>query len=201
MLLPCEQRTVRIYDRCSPSVGAVLSPPSTGTCFVWDSYTLLTCLHTLQNSSNPTISLPCGTSVTASISSTCPTHDVAVLRTATPLPAAPLPCSQAAARSGQLAFALVGFPESPPSLTAGVVSAVGRSAPAPECGGPALTGLVQVDAFVNNGASGAPLLDSDGRLLGMVCAIASESGRFEGVAYAVPVAVLKRFVGQRRARI
>lgn len=200
MLLECETRTIALFERNFLSVGAVLAPPSTGTCFVWDDYTLLTCLHVVQNSSNQTITLSSGTSLTSFISHRCPAHDIAVLHTSTRLPT-PLRRSPVPARPGQLTFALAGYADTPPCLTAGVVSAVGRSAPAPKEGGPMLTGLLQVDACVNNGASGAPLLDSEGRVVGMVCAIASESGRFEGVAYAVPIVELEKVASNRRARM
>lgn len=200
MVLECEKRAAALYNQTSPSVGAVLAPPSTGTCFVWDSHTLLTCLHVIQSTDHPQVALPCGTVLTTSISHTCASYDIAVLRSANALPT-PLPRSPSPARPGQLAFAVSAAEHSPPSLTAGVVSAVGRVAPAPKEGGPALSGLVQIDASVNSGASGAPVLDSEGRLLGMVCAIASESGRFEGVAYALPIAELERVANRRMSNM
>lgn len=64
-----------------------------------------------------------------------------------------------------------------------------------------LYNLVQIDVRVTPGASGAPVFDSDGRVLGMVCAIASESGSFEGVAYAVPVSNLEVVANGRQSKM
>lgn len=75
------------------------------------------------------------------------------------------------------------------SVTAGVVSALGRSLPdsSAEEGVYPLVNVVQTDAPINPGNSGGALLDRQGLLVGINTAIFSESGVNEGIGFAVPV--------------
>jgi 2-alkenal reductase len=88
------------------------------------------------------------------------------------------------------------------SMTVGIVSAVGRSLPSAQLLDPTTydqydnPSIIQVDAAVNPGNSGGPLLDSYGRVIGVNTAIRTETGTFEGIAFAVPVNTLKRVVPQ-----
>ena len=70
------------------------------------------------------------------------------------------------------------------SVTAGIVSALGRSMEAPN--GFTINGAIQTDAAINHGNSGGPLLDLDGRVIGVNAQIASESGGNDGVGFAIP---------------
>ena len=83
------------------------------------------------------------------------------------------------------------------SLSAGVVSGTDRSIDAPN--GSKIKDAVQTDAPINPGNSGGPLLDSRGRVTGVI-----SQGRGSGVAFAVPVDTVKRVVADlrrgRRAR-
>jgi S1-C subfamily serine protease len=54
--------------------------------------------------------------------------------------------------------------------------------------------VIQTDAAINPGNSGGPLLDSQGSVIGVNSAIASESGTNSGVGFAVPVDIVKRVV-------
>ena len=63
-------------------------------------------------------------------------------------------------------------------------------------GGRMMRGLVQTDAAINPGNSGGPLLDAKGRLIGVNTMIASPSGAFAGVGFAIPVDAVKRVVEQ-----
>jgi serine protease Do len=54
--------------------------------------------------------------------------------------------------------------------------------------------MLQHDAAVNPGSSGGPLVDAEGRLLGMNSQIADGSRMFVGIAYAIPGAELQRIV-------
>ena len=74
------------------------------------------------------------------------------------------------------------------SLTAGVVSALGRSVKVGD--NRSLDGLIQFDAAVNPGNSGGPLLNRDGQVVGIVTGLANPAQQsfFVGVGFAVPIA-------------
>src|SRR4029078_3588241 len=80
------------------------------------------------------------------------------------------------------------------TLTTGVVSALGRTIKS--MSNRTLEGVVQTDAAINPGNSGGPLLDSQGRLIGVNTAIVSPSGAYAGIGFAVPVNIVKSIVPQ-----
>jgi S1-C subfamily serine protease len=80
------------------------------------------------------------------------------------------------------------------SVTTGIVSGTERPIDAPN--GYTIDGAVQTDAAINPGNSGGPLLDSRGTVIGVNAQIASESGGFEGVGFAVPIDTVKDVVEQ-----
>jgi S1-C subfamily serine protease len=83
------------------------------------------------------------------------------------------------------------------SLSVGIVSATDRSIPSLTAF--QIEGGIQTDASVNPGNSGGPLLDADGRVIGINEQINTTSGGNEGVAFAVPVDLVKRSLDQLRA--
>ena len=70
------------------------------------------------------------------------------------------------------------------TLTSGVISALGREIRSPN--GFTIENAVQTDAALNHGNSGGPVLDTQGRVVGVAAQIASESGGNDGIGYAVP---------------
>ena len=80
------------------------------------------------------------------------------------------------------------------SVTTGIVSGLGRPIKAPN--NYTINDAVQTDAAMNPGNSGGPLLDSRGTVIGVNAQIASESGGFEGVGFAVPIDTVKSVVQQ-----
>jgi len=80
------------------------------------------------------------------------------------------------------------------SVTTGIVSGLGRPIKAPN--NYTINDAVQTDAAINPGNSGGPLLDSRGTVIGVNAQIASESGGFEGVGFAVPINTVKSVVKQ-----
>ena len=70
------------------------------------------------------------------------------------------------------------------SVTAGIVSAKGRSLP-----GDAYVPFIQTDAAVNPGNSGGPLFDADGDVVGINAQIYSQTGGYQGLAFAIPIDV------------
>jgi putative serine protease PepD len=80
------------------------------------------------------------------------------------------------------------------TVTSGIVSAKDRQLQAPD--GFTIDGAIQTDAALNHGNSGGPLLDAEGRVVGMNSQIASQSGGNEGVGYAVPIETIRKVVEQ-----
>ena len=79
------------------------------------------------------------------------------------------------------------------SVTSGIVSALGRTIRAPN--GFSISGAVQTDAAINPGNSGGPLLDDEGRVIGVNSQIRTDGGEANsGVGFAVPVDEVKRVV-------
>jgi putative serine protease PepD len=76
------------------------------------------------------------------------------------------------------------------TVTSGIVSALDRTIEAPN--GFRISGAIQTDAAINPGNSGGPLLDGQGRVIGVNSQIASQSGSNSGVGFAVPVDQVKR---------
>jgi putative serine protease PepD len=80
------------------------------------------------------------------------------------------------------------------SVTAGIVSAVGREITAPD--NSPIENAIQTDAAINHGNSGGPLFDMQGRVIGVTSQIESESGGNDGVGFAVPSNTEKTVVTQ-----
>ncbi len=80
------------------------------------------------------------------------------------------------------------------TVTQGIVSAVGRSS----VGLIDYENFIQTDAAINPGNSGGPLVDLDGKLIGVNSAIASRSGGSQGVGFAIPVNLVMRVVEDLR---
>jgi S1-C subfamily serine protease len=80
------------------------------------------------------------------------------------------------------------------SVTTGIVSGLGRPIKAPN--NYTINDAVQTDAAINPGNSGGPLLDSRGTVIGVNAQIASESGGFEGIGFAVPINTVKGVIRQ-----
>ena len=78
------------------------------------------------------------------------------------------------------------------TLTVGVISALGRENTG--IGGVTIRDMVQTDAAINPGNSGGPLLDSQGRLIGMNTMIFSRSGSSAGIGFAVPYSAISKSV-------
>jgi serine protease Do len=90
-------------------------------------------------------------------------------------------------RPGQWAIAIgspFGFDN---SVTAGVISALGR--PLPDDSGSSFVTFIQTDAAVNPGNSGGPLFNLDGQVIGINAQIYSRTGGYMGMSFAIPIDV------------
>lgn len=123
-------------------------------------------------------------------------NDIAVLKISAPpdmlFPV--VPGDSGRLRVGQHIFAIGNPFGLERTLTVGIISSLNRSLPSRT--GRSMKSIVQIDAALNRGNSGGPLLDSRGRLVGMNTAIASSTGENTGVGFAIPVNTIMRVVPQ-----
>src|SRR5262249_55989667 len=84
------------------------------------------------------------------------------------------------------------------TLTTGVISALGREIKSVT--EVVIPNVIQTDAALNPGNSGGPLLDSDGRLIGVNAAIYSPSGAYAGIGFAIPVDTVNQVVPELIAK-
>jgi S1-C subfamily serine protease len=182
---------VSVVDRVGPAVvsvhvgrqrrdAVVPAGGGSGVIVTPDGY-LLTNQHVVHSAAQVGITLLDGDSIAASVIAEDPSTDLAVLRAAgSGLPAAPL-AAQAALRVGQLVVAIgnpFGFEA---TVSAGVVSAQGRTLRGGD--GRLIEGIVQHTAPLNPGNSGGPLVDARSRVVGINTAIIAAA---QGIGFAVP---------------
>jgi S1-C subfamily serine protease len=159
---------------------------------------ILTSLHVVANASEIQLIFADGTQSTAEISVAQPENDIAVL-SASLLPQIVVPAvlgNPNAMRIGDEAFA-VGNPFGLySSISAGVISGFGRSFQ-PANSHQRLEDLIQIDAAVNPGNSGGPLLNRHGQVVGIVVGIVNPTDDefFIGIGFAVPIQVAASAAG------
>ncbi len=156
---------------------------------------ILTNYHVIENAQRIEVNLDDETIVQAEIVGVDPRNDVAVLKVN--VPAERLTPVELGASSnlvvGQRAIAIGNpFGQFSRTLTTGVISALDRTLEGPE--GRTITGIIQTDAAINRGNSGGPLLDSNGRVIGINTAIFSPTGTSTGIGFAVPIDTVKRLL-------
>lgn len=159
-----------------------------GTAFLWGAEGALavTNAHVVGKAAEVRLTDAQGQEQTGRVLAVDQTRDVAVIAVT---PAGPGLVAGPPARLGQEVWALGAPLGLDLSVTAGIVSATARQADPT-----APLRMVQHDAAVNPGSSGGPLVDAEGRLLGMNSRIADGSRTFVGIAYAIPAPDLDRIV-------
>lgn len=152
---------------------------------------VLTNAHVVQDATEVTVKLTDRREFKAEVLGTDPATDIAVLRIeARDLPVVKLG-DPARARVGDWVVAIgspFGFEN---SVTAGIVSAKGRSLP-----GDIYVPFIQTDVAVNPGNSGGPLFSLEGEVIGINSQIYSRSGGYQGLSFAIPIDMALRVKDQ-----
>jgi S1-C subfamily serine protease len=191
--------SARVYQVIQPSVVLIQTKGTNSTgqddgglgtgVIVNDTGAILTALHVVTQSTEIDITFADGTQSPAVIVNTQPENDIAVLQASQP-PAQIVPATLGnpnALQVGDEAF-VVGNPLGLySSMSAGVISGLERSFDPPN--GQEIKHLIQVDAAVNPGNSGGPLLNRAGQVVGIVTALINPTKQdvFIGIGLAVPI--------------
>ena len=143
---------------------------------------ILTNNHVIADAQTIRVALKDGRELAAKLVGTDPQSDVAVLRVdAKQLPAIEV-ADSTKTRIGDLVLAIGNPFGIGQTVTMGIISAVGRA----NMGITDYEDFIQTDAAINPGNSGGALVDMDGRLVGINTAIASRTGGYMGIGFAIP---------------
>jgi S1-C subfamily serine protease len=158
-----------------------------GSGFVYDMEgRIITNNHVVEDADEILVTFLDGTIVEATLVGTDPYSDMAVIEVDVPeyllSPVEFAPSSELLV--GEQVIALGNPFGLENTMTAGIVSATGRQMDAP--GRYAIIDVIQTDAAINPGNSGGPLLNSEGKVVGMNTAILSETRQFSGIGFAIP---------------
>ena len=188
----------RFFDfRGGPPVPRERAGMGSGFIFSSDGY-VVTNNHVVENARQVVVRLPDRQEFDAEVIGTDPRSDLAVLK----VDASRLPFLQLAdeddVKVGQWVLA-IGSPFSLDfSVTAGIVSALGRSLPTET--GDNYVPFIQTDVAINPGNSGGPLFNLDGNVIGVNSQIFTRSGGSIGLSFAIPVSVVRNVITQIREK-
>jgi S1-C subfamily serine protease len=172
-----------------------------GSGFVYDDRGhIVTNFHVIEGASELHVTFFDETRVPAEVVGFDPSNDLAVIKVdVTPdlLRVIPLGDSERL-RVGRFLVAIGNPFGLQQTLTTGVVSSLGRIIEGPD--GRFIGEIIQTDAAINPGNSGGPLLDLDGKVVGVNSAIISPSGASAGIGFAITVGTVKRVVPELIAR-
>ena len=205
-----ELQNISVYEKCNEAVvnistqvmaydwffNAVPQDSGSGSGSIIDARGyIVTNLHVIENAYKIYISLSDGSQYEGTVVGTDSASDIAVLKFDPPagmeLSTIPFGSSDSL-KVGQKVLAIgnpFGFER---TLTTGIVSGLGR--PIKNEDGTIIRNMIQTDSAINPGNSGGPLLDTQGRMIGINTMIYSTSGSSAGIGFAVSVDTAKRVV-------
>lgn len=209
---PDESNTIAVFESVAPSVvfidtttvqrdffsmSVMEVPRGSGSGFVWDTEGhIVTNFHVIERAASIKVTLQGGQVFPARLVGQEPDKDLALLKIDAPksLLKTVTVGNTDSLKVGQKVLAIGNPFGLDQSLTVGVISALGREIQSQT--GRRIQDVVQTDAAINPGNSGGPLLDSNGRVIGVNTQIYSPSGASAGIGFAVPVNAVKRVVPQ-----
>jgi S1-C subfamily serine protease len=195
---------IEIFERSEASVVRVnvqrdiqvLSTTGVGSGFIYDTNGhLITNSHVIENAQKIVVTLLDGSSYNAEIIGDDPFTDLAVIKIETNgVFLQPLPIGDSSKLKVGEQIAAIGNPFGlSGSMTAGIVSQLGRLLPSQDSGF-SIPDVIQTDAAINPGNSGGPLLNMRGEMVGINTAIQSGTGEFTGVGFAIPSRTVAKIV-------
>jgi S1-C subfamily serine protease len=157
---------------------------------------IVTNYHVVQDAKQIQVALHNGENYDATLVGADPLNDLAVIKVDAPAEDLyPVTFGDSRAlKVGMRVFALGNPFGLERTLTTGIISSLNRSLQIR--GNWTIRSIIQIDAAINPGSSGGPLLDAHGRLIGINTAIATTSGQSAGVGFAIPVSLVRRVVPQ-----
>ncbi len=209
-LLPEERVNIAVYENCNRCVVHIATRSvgmesfqqlslreGSGSGSVIDATgMILTNQHVIDGAKEISVSLFNGLSYPAVLVGQDPDTDIAILKIDAPAEQLiPMPWgSSQALRVGQRIYAIGNPFGLERTMSTGMISSLNRQIPSRARR--TMRSLIQIDAALNQGNSGGPLLNTRGQLIGMNTAIMSSSGDSAGVGFAIPVSTLERIVPQ-----
>ncbi len=204
-----EAQVEAVYDQAGPAVVHITSrvitydffmqpipQEGTGSGFVYDTEGhIVTNYHVVADAESVSVALAAGGVYTATIVGTDSSNDLAVLRIETEDLPNPIPLGDSdQLRVGQFVVAIGNPFGLDRTLTVGVISALSRVIESPDSR--FIGEAIQTDAAINPGNSGGPLLDLEGRVIGVNAQIISPSQASAGIGFAIPVNTVRRVAPQ-----
>jgi Do/DeqQ family serine protease len=149
---------------------------------------ILTNAHVVRNAKDISVTLQDGTELDAKVVGTDPRADLAVIQLEGKFPALkPIPWGDSSTlRLGEVVLAVGDGMGVGKSVSMGIVSAKGRGLRIAD-----YEDFIQTDAAINPGNSGGALVNLKGELVGINTAIASRSGGYQGIGFAIPTNMAK----------
>ena len=197
---PDEKENIQIYEKSSRAVvnisniavnydffyRAMPAESGSGTGFIIDkSGIIVTNYHVVENASKLVVTLADNSQWPGKLVGADPNNDLAIVQIKAPADSYDIlefsPSNNIVV--GQKVLALGNPFGLRQTLTTGIISALGRTIAAKN--GRKIEGIIQTDAAINPGNSGGPLLDSEGRVIGINTAIIGSAGSV-GIGFAVP---------------
>jgi serine protease DegQ len=185
-----------IVRRVEPSVVSVLRADGVGSGVIWeDEGLIVTNAHVVVGVGEVTIALASGERLSAVVEASDARTDLALLRVdRSGLP--PADFAEALPEVGSLAIAIgspLGFEN---TVTAGIVSGLGRALPIEMTQGAALVDLIQTDAAISPGNSGGALVNSAGQVIGINVAYIPPQQQAVAIGFAIPATTVIPVVEQ-----